>query len=83
MNWTSYEFFLKFLAVLMGGVFVFAGCLLLLADPFNDKARDLRGNPVYDGIVDLVSVFGKTGTSIGLIVVGVIIGWVLYRAARR
>lgn len=83
MNWRTYRFFLKFLALMMGGSFVFAGAALFLADPFNEKAVRLRGDPFYDAIVDLVSIFGKTGTAVGLIIAGLIIGAVFYRAARR
>ncbi len=83
MDWKTYRFFLKFLAIIMGGSLFALGVVVIIGDPLNPKATRLSGDPVYDAVSDLVSVFGNTGTGVGIAVFGLFIGVVCYRAAKR
>ncbi|WP_084419625.1 hypothetical protein [Henriciella litoralis] len=83
MGWQSYTFFLKFIAIVVSATIIGLGLVVLFGDPLNAKADSLRGDAVYDGVVSLISVFGKTGTGIGICLTGLVIGVLCYRAAER
>ncbi|MEQ9314886.1 MAG: hypothetical protein RLN72_03480 [Henriciella sp.] len=74
----SHTFFLKFIAIIIGGGIVVLGLGVLIGDVFNPKARQLSGDPFYDGIVDLVDMFGTGPTGFGLIVLGLSLGALCY-----
>jgi hypothetical protein len=83
MQWQSYTFFLKFVAILVSATIIGLGLVVLFGAPLNAKGESLRGDAVYDGVVSLISVLGKTGTGIGICAAGLVIGALCYRAADR
>ena len=83
MSWNSYRVFLKFIAIVVGGSITALGGVVLFGAPLSTNAQMLRGDPWYDAILDLISVFGQTWTGVGLAVFGLILTTVCYRAASR
>lgn len=83
MRWNTYKRFLKFVAVIVGGSIALLGAAVIFGDPQSATSASLQGVPIYDGVTDLISVFGQTGTGIGLVVAGIAIAIICYRAASR
>ncbi|MGB3624518.1 MAG: hypothetical protein WA989_01735 [Henriciella sp.] len=77
----SHAFFLKFVAVLVGGSIAVLGLGVLFGDVFNSSAVKMRGDPFYDGILDLVLLVGKWPAGLGLIGLGIGLGALFYRQA--
>lgn len=83
MSWQRYRFFLKFLALVVGGSIIALGLAVVVGDPLNSKADRLAGDPFYDGIVDLISLVGQTWAGVIVTCAGIVITVVFYRSASR